>query len=291
MDIVDLVNGKTTSFMLFGRPVFHSFSPVLQNTIAKALNVNTIYTAVNVDNLEAAVKGAYAMRIKGINVTVPYKEEVMPLLCGIDKKAEAIGAVNTLKYTENGYYGYNTDIIGLTMSLKLQGIDIKGKTVVVLGAGGAARAAVTMALTEGAAKTYIVNRTRKNAEAIRDNVLKYYDGEVYVCGYSQLDDIEGELIIIQTTSVGMGEGVYESPIKDNKIFERTAALVDIIYNPMETKIMADAWIYGVPTANGLDMLIYQGIASFEIWTGFKIDDKTKLKIRDRLRLYYEREKK
>lgn len=290
MAIADMVSGKTKTFMLFGNPVEHSFSPVLQNTTAIATGIDSIYTAVKVENVEAAVKGAYAMGIQGINVTVPYKQEVMPWLCGIDKKAEAIGAVNTLKYTKDGYYGYNTDIIGLTMSLKLRGIEIKDRTVVILGAGGASKAAVTMALTEGAKRTYIINRTVEKAEEIKKNALKFYDGEIICGGYDLLNDMDGDIIIIQTTSVGMGEGVWRSPVENTEIFERTSALVDIVYNPMKTKIMADAQRYGVTAVNGLDMLIYQGIASFEIWNDIKIEDEVKLKLRDELTQFYERGK-
>lgn len=288
MGIVDFVNGKTEAFMLFGNPVCHSFSPILQNTVAKRVGLNSVYAAMEVSDIESAVKGAFSMGVKGINITVPFKKDVMEFLCDIEKNALSIGAVNTLKYTEKGYVGYNTDILGLSMSLKLRGIEIKEKTVVILGAGGAAAAAVTMALSEGAKKTYIINRTVEKAEAIKENALKFFEGEIVCGGYDILSDIDGEIIMLQTTSVGMGEGVWVSPLKDTKIFEKTVALVDIIYNPMKTKIMDDAEKMGVVAINGLDMLIFQGIASFEIWNDIKIDDKTKLALRNELTEFYER---
>ncbi|MBQ2752862.1 MAG: shikimate dehydrogenase [Firmicutes bacterium] len=288
MDIADHINGKTKTFMLFGNPVEHSFSPVLQNTVAKTAGINSVYTAVKVDDIGEAVKGAYAMGIKGINVTVPYKQEVMKYLCGIDKTAQAIGAVNTLKYTDKGYYGYNTDMFGLRLSLKTRGIYLKNKTVVILGAGGAAKAAVALSLSEGAKTTYIINRTVEKAEAIKENALKYFEGEI-ICGdYDILDSIDREIIMIQTTSVGMGEGVWESPIKNTEIFKKTRVLMDIVYNPLKTKIMDDAESYGLVPINGLDMLIYQGMASFEIWNDMEIDIVTKVDLRDMLVSFYER---
>ncbi len=290
MDIVDHVSGKTKTFMLFGDPVEHSFSPVLQNTVAKTVGIDSVYTAVRVDDIGAAVKGAYAMGIKGINVTVPYKQAVMEHLCGIDKGAAAIGAVNTLKYTDKGYYGYNTDMLGLKLCFRTRGIYIKNKTVVILGAGGAAKAAVAMALSEGAKIVYIINRTVEKAKMIKENALKYFEGEIICGGYDLLDSIDREIIMIQTTSVGMGEGVWESPIKNTEVFKKTRALVDIVYNPLKTKIMADAESYGVGSINGLDMLIYQGMASFEIWNDMEIDIVTKVDIRDELTLFYGRGK-
>ncbi len=288
MDIADHVNGKTKTFMLFGNPVEHSFSPVLQNTVAKTVGIDSVYTAVKVDNIGDAVKGAYAMGIKGINVTVPYKQDVMKYLCGIDKAAKAIGAVNTLKYTDKGYYGYNTDMLGLRLSLKTRGIYLKNKTVVILGAGGAAKAAVALSLSEGAKTTYIINRTVEKAEAIKENALKYFEGDI-ICGdYDALDSIDREIIMIQTTSVGMGEDVWESPIKNTEVFKKTRVFMDIVYNPLKTKIMADAESYGLVPINGLDMLIYQGMASFEIWNDMEIDIVTKVDLRDMLVSFYER---
>ena len=288
MRTIDFVRGTTKTFMLFGSPVEHSFSPILQNTVAAAAGIESVYTAMHVTDLGSAVKGAYAMGVRGINITVPFKEEVIRYLCGVDERAKAIGAVNTLKFTGEGYYGCNTDIMGLSMSLKLRGIDIKGKTVVILGAGGAAKAAAAMALGEKCGRLYIINRTAAKAEELKSRMSRFYGGDI-ICGdYDSLKNIEGKIIMIQTTSVGMGKGVWKSPIEYTEIFEHTEALVDIVYNPLKTKIMAEAEKYGVKCANGLDMLIYQGIASFEIWNDIKISDETKLALRDSLTEYYER---
>lgn len=136
------VKGKTAVYGVIGCPIEHTFSPAIHNTMAKTLNKDMIYEAFRVekDNLESAIKGAYSLGIKGLNVTVPHKVEVMKCLCDIDKRAKVIGAVNTLKYTENGYVGYNTDIIGVYYAIKNKGFDVKGKTVLLLGAGGAGNA-------------------------------------------------------------------------------------------------------------------------------------------------------
>ena len=114
------ITGKTSVFGLIGDPVEHTFSPPIHNSLKNVLNENFVYVPFHVPTgqVEVAMKGAYSLGIKGLNVTVPHKKEVIPFLCGIEKRAEAIGAVNTLKYTENGYFGYNTDILGILYSLQ-----------------------------------------------------------------------------------------------------------------------------------------------------------------------------
>jgi shikimate dehydrogenase len=227
---------------------------------------------VEPENLGDAVKGAKALNIRGLNVTVPHKIETMAFLCDIDKEAEAIGAVNTLKMTENGYKGYNTDIIGAYYAIRNRGYDVKDKTVLLLGAGGAASACAVMAAVRGAKKLYIANRTVEKADRLKQRVLKYYNLEVVALPLSDTDKIESCDIVINATVMGFGKYKGLSPISDVNFFKdkNVEFLMDIVYSPWETQIMVDAQKAGVPVVNGFDMLVYQAVAAEEIWFDEKI---------------------
>lgn len=287
---VDLVNGKTNVYGIIGNPVEKSFSPVLQNTIAKELGKSVAYVPFKVERgqVKTAVEGARALGIKGFNVTVPHKIEVMDALCAIDPVAKRIGAVNTLKLTEKGYEGYNTDIIGLKKCFEERNISIEGKTVVLAGAGGAANSAAMLAGEEKAAKLVIVNRTAEKAEALAERVRKYYPIEVEVTDYDSITDIADPEIFVQTTSVGMGNDVDGTPVKKTEFFDNVKIVVDIIYTPWETRLMKDAAARGAVTVNGFDMLFYQGLASFEIWHDMKVDRETAKELKERLTAFYRR---
>lgn len=247
-----------------------------------------IYVPFNVERgqVKTAVDGGRAMGIKGFNVTVPHKIEVMEALCGIDPVAERIGAVNTLKLTEDGYVGYNTDIIGLRKCFEERNCGLEGKTVVMAGAGGAANSAAMLAGEERVQKLIIVNRTLDKAKDLAERVKKYYDIQVESCGYDDMMDIEDPEIFIQTTSVGMGEGVWETPVKNAEFFKNVKMVVDIIYTPWETRLMKEAAEMGAVAVNGFDMLFYQGLASFEIWNDIKVDIKKAVELKDKLTALY-----
>ena len=155
------ISGKTVLCALLGNPTEHSLSPLIHNSLAEAIKTDMAYTTFCVENdrLGEAVAGAYALGIKGMNVTVPYKEAVMEHLVGVDPIAKAIGAVNTLVRTDGGYYGYNTDILGFIRELNEFGFDIKDRDVVIFGAGGVARAICFACAKEGASRIFILNRT------------------------------------------------------------------------------------------------------------------------------------
>ena len=282
------VNGKSYVYGIIGNPISHSFSPTLQNTVAGILGINSIYVPFKVESgmVSQAVNGAFALGIKGMNVTVPHKKEVMPCLSDLDGLAEKIGAVNTLKLTENGYKGYNTDILGLFKCFETAGVSIRGKTAAVIGAGGAANAAVTLAAEKGAKKIYIANRTVENAEKLKDTVRKYYGADIEAIPLGHIEKAGRPDIIIQATSVGMGDGRPVSPVENDIIFENAEFAVDIIYTPWETKFLLDARKKGVKCVNGFDMLVYQGLASFEIWNEISIPVEKALEIRRILVSHY-----
>ena len=288
MSIADKINGKTKVFGIIGNPIEHSFSPVLQNTIGEFMGQNIAYVPFKVESgkVKEALEGAFQLDICGFNVTIPHKKEVMESLVAVDDLALKIGAVNTLQWTKTGYKGYNTDILGLGKCFDLEGISITGKTVVILGAGGAANSAVVLAAERGAGSIVIVNRTKANAEALKERTARYYDGNISVITFEKLMDIETPEIVIQTTSVGMGEGIWESPVENEDFFEKVQAVVDIVYTPWQTKLLQDAADRGCVAINGFDMLVYQGLASYEIWQDIAIDDKTSKALRNQLAEYY-----
>lgn len=272
--IVMNIKGTTRVCCLIGNPVGHSISPVIHNTLADITKTNMVYTTFKVEkgSVAKAVDGAYALDILGLNVTVPHKQEVIDVLVDIDPLARAIGAVNTLVRTTGGYKGYNTDILGLKRELEEEGIELKENNCIILGAGGAARAIAFLCAQSGADKVYMLNRTVEKAEDIADAVNGYFNRECVVPMH--MDDYkslkESSYIVIQTTSVGLYPNVNDTVIEDKEFYKKVKAGVDIIYNPSTTKFMELCMEAGKPAFNGLKMLLYQGVAAYELWNNTKI---------------------
>lgn len=262
------INGKTKLMGLIGNPVEHTMSPAIHNTIAKCLNENMVYVPFPVkEDIEAAIRGAYALGIQGMNITVPYKSDVIPYLADIDKEASLIGAVNTLVRTETGYKGYNTDLPGLYRALLSEGIEVKDNKVMIVGAGGAARAAAFMCAFNGAKSVLILNRTVEKAWRIAQEVEEK-TGFANIRGMAIGDHTEieeGGFLILQATKVGLYPNVEDSPIVDSEFFKKAAVVYDLIYTPQETRFMSLAKQQGVAAYNGLKMLLYQGVAAYEMW--------------------------
>lgn len=281
------IKGTTRVCGLIGNPVGHSVSPLIHNTLADLMNINMVYTTFKVekDNVSDAVKGAFALDILGLNVTVPHKQNVMESLVSIDPVAKAIGAVNTLVRCESGYKGYNTDILGLKRELEEEKILLKGNKCIILGAGGAARAIAFLCVQEGAECVYIVNRTIDKAKNIAEAVNAYYNTDcVKALELSSYMDIPGEgYIAIQTTSVGLYPNFDDVVISDSKFYDKISVGVDIIYNPYETRFMKCLKEQSKPAYNGLKMLLYQGISAFELWNNVSVSKEYADKVYDRLR--------
>ena len=262
------MNSQTKLCCLIGNPVGHSISPLIHNTLAERMNINLAYTAFAVESgdVGAAVKGAKALGILGMNVTVPHKCEVIPYLDEIDELALHIGAVNTIVSTDKGYKGYNTDITGLGRQLREESISLKDRDVIILGAGGASKAVTYLCADEGASRIFLLNRNISNAEKLANEVNGFFPDRVVpmeLTDYHKIPD--GKYPVIQTTSVGLYPNTDKAPIEDEDFYEMVESGVDIIFNPYETKFMKLCRIHGAPAFNGLKMLLYQGIAAFELW--------------------------
>lgn len=270
------INGKTKLMGLIGNPVEHTLSPVIHNTIAETMNENMVYVPFPVKkDLEDAIKGAYALGVQGMNITVPYKSEVIPCLVDIDNQAEIIGAVNTLVRVENGYKGYNTDLPGLYRAIRSEGIEVKNNKVIIVGAGGAARAAAFMCVFNGAGSLVILNRTVEKAERIMEEVQeKTGFSNVKAMSITDYAKIEGDgYLVLQATKVGLYPNVDDTPIADPDFFKKAEVVYDLIYTPEETAFMKLAKQQGVEAYNGLKMLLYQGVAAYEMWNNVAVPEE------------------
>lgn len=281
------IKGTTRVCGLIGNPVEHSISPLIHNTLADLCGIDMVYTTFKVEKgtVRTAIEGAFALNVLGMNVTVPHKQEVIAALDSVDSLAGAIGAVNTLVRTENGYQGYNTDILGLGRELEEEGIVLQGSKVILLGAGGAARAIAFLCVSKGAAEVSILNRTEEKAVQIAEDVNRHL-GSAAAQGLRLADyhRLTGEdYIVIQTTSVGLYPNCDEAVIEDKEFYKKAAVGVDIIYNPAETKFMKLMKEQKKEAYNGLKMLLYQGVSAFELWNHMHTDSADVKKVYEHMK--------
>lgn len=280
------INGLTKTCGLIGNPVEHTLSPVIHNTLAEITGTNLVYVPFRVEagELDKAVRGAYALHIQGLNVTVPYKEKVRPFLRELDALAEKIGAVNTLVRNADGYKGYNTDMPGLYRAMLSDGIRVDGEKVILLGAGGVARAVAVM-LCDKAEKIYILNRTAEKAEAIAEEANAYAGrrvAEAYALSEYRALPCE-KYLAIQATNVGMYPHTEETVIADRDFYSLIHTGYDLIYNPYETCFMKMVKEAGGQAFCGLKMLLYQGIIAFELWNECEISEAQAEAVYERLK--------
>lgn len=268
------VKGTTGLLGIVGWPVEHSLSPVMQNAVLQALGLDFVYVPfpVHPQALPDAIRGLRAIGITGFNVTIPHKSSIINLLDDLSPDAHSIGAVNTVKREGERLVGYNTDGVGLISSLREDlGFLPSGKSVLVLGAGGAARAAVVALLREAAGRIVIANRHPERGEELLRQVRGISSGADLA--HSPLDiladssSMSGFDLVLNTTSVGMGGTVF--PDFEAARLGVDACVYDMVYAPIETPLLSAARARELRCANGLGMLAAQGEAAFAIWTGVK----------------------
>ena len=280
------INGKPKVYGLIGNPVGHTMSPRIHNMLAELQGVDMVYVPFAVkENLLDAVTGAYALGVEGLNVTIPYKQEVMQYCTKVDEMAASIGAVNTLIRTPEGYEGYNTDMSGLYRAFCLHKIELRGKKIILLGAGGAARAVAMMCVRYGASELYLVNRTKERADAIaeeiRQSATKCKVNTLLLSEYESIP--EDRYIAIQCTSVGLYPNVDEAVIEDNSFYSKIEKGYDLVYRPQETKFMKLVGQAGGEAFNGLSMLLFQGIIAYELWNHINVSDKMAMRVYEQLK--------
>ncbi len=270
------IDGKTKICGLLGYPVEHTLSPVIHEVLARHTGENFAYIPCQTEpsHLAEAVKGAYAMSFVGCNVTVPHKSEIIPFLSSIDPLAAKVGAVNVLVPEEGGFRGYNTDLTGLGRAMRYDGVSIPKEKTLILGAGGASRAAAFLLAENGVTNGYILNRTLESATKLCDNINTTYGRTVFKpLLLSEYDKLPGDgYLAVQATSVGLFPHNEEAPIMEEAFYEKCSVGYDLIYRPFETRFMRFFREQGKPSFNGLRMLIFQGIEAYEKWTGKPVPD-------------------
>ncbi len=268
----DMVSGKTKLCGIIGDPVEHSMSPAMHNAAFRKLGLDYLYLPFRVkrEDLGKAIEGMKALNIRGLNVTIPHKVAVLRFLDKLDPLAEKIGAVNTIVNDNGVLIGHNTDAAGFLQALLKNGIEPQGKNVVILGAGGASRA-VSFILADRGANLVIINRLLELdwAEELADSLSRTFSREVAAMELNK-KNLAGALektdILVNATSLGMSPNTDETPVTID-LLRPNLIVVDIVYNPIKTRLLREAEAAGAKTVSGVDMLIWQGAIAFEKWTG------------------------
>ncbi len=282
------INSLTRLYCLIGNPISKSLSPSIHNYLFDKEKENAVYMAFNIEkkDLENTINGFKAINVKGFNVTIPYKIDIINFLDQLSYESELIGAVNTVKIDNGKLVGYNTDGLGFLKTLEERNISLKGKNVLILGAGGAAQSISLTVANEGVKSLTILNRTVSKSKKLVEKIKNRFP-EIE-SSYGSLNekyiDLKKFDILINCTSIGMYPEVDKMPIEINR-FNKNVIVYDIIYKPLETKLIKSAKKEGMIAIGGLDMLIYQALLSDEIWLGRKLDiEKTKNILKRRILL-------
>lgn len=273
-----MIDGKTQLYGLIGHPVGHSFSPAMHNAAAAALGLNMAYVplAVEPERLSEALRGLTALGFRGVNVTVPHKETVVPYMSAIYPAARIIGAVNTIVVGDGQLIGLNTDWSGFLADLESYRLALYGRDCLVLGAGGSARAVVYALLRRGCRVSVMARRPEQAGQLAAELGAAFPEAASLHTGTladaPRMAELLDEPILINTTPLGMvGEGAEGSPWPKGAPFPVGALVYDLVYNPTRTGFMAAAGAAGLRTANGLGMLVRQAAEAFEVMTGRRPD--------------------
>ena len=271
------ITGHTHLTALLGSPVAHSISPLMHNEAFQLLDLDYTYLCfeVNEETLPAAVDGLKACGIRGFNLTMPNKNKIVELLDELSPAARLIGAVNTVVNDDGHLIGYNTDGVGYMQAVKDAGYDITGKTITIMGAGGAATAICAQAALDGVEKIHIFaretsrfwDRTQKLAENINSTLpckaVLHENKDTAALAQA----ISESALLLNATSVGMAPNTEGTIIEDTSLYHPDLIVSDVIYNPRETRFLKEAREAGCRTFNGMYMLLYQGAEAFRLWTG------------------------
>ena len=264
------LSGKTQIYGVIGDPIEHSLSPAIHNASFKALKLDCVYLAFHVkpSEVKSAINGMRSLGIRGLNVTMPHKNAVVPCLDEVDETAKFLDSVNTIFNDKGKLRGFSTDGTGAHRALEENGAKIRGKRLVLLGGGGAAKA-IAFTLTKEVDELVILNRTPTKTKALSKALNSIFGKKVTSAGLTPqviCDNLRNADILINATSVGMSSNSSASLVAPEWL-KPELTVMDIVYNPLETKLAKDAKAAGARVVSGLEMLIYQGAASFEIWNG------------------------
>lgn len=261
---------------VIGHPIGHSLSPLMHNTAFEALGINGSMSAYDIDpgSLKEALQGFLSAGFIGLNVTIPHKEAIIPLLGSVDEEASIVGAVNTVNFDGQRTVGYNTDIVGFLRTLEPYRASIEGGKFLVLGAGGVARAVVYVLLKYFRTnRIFIASRSVLRANNLVENFRETSHTRLSVLNLQDLQVkrvFETSDVIINATPAGMAPKTHELPLSDPP-FRQSQIVVDLIYRPVRTEFLRLATESRAQTISGLEMFVQQGARSFEIWTGRSMD--------------------
>jgi shikimate dehydrogenase len=264
------ITGKTKICGIIGDPIEHTMSPAMHNAAFSALGLDYTYLPFRVrqEELPGAIAGMRALNIIGLNVTIPHKVDVIPLLDRLEPLAKKMGAVNTIVNEGGVLIGSNTDAPGFLQALRSQSIEPKGKKIVIIGAGGAAKG-IAFILAEVGASLVILNRTISKAEELASQIAQYYHQNLKTMTLSEENltgALDGADVLVNTTNVGMVPDV-DRTLVSSSLLNPKLAVYDIVYNPLATRLLREAKAAGARTIDGLDMLVWQGALAFKKWTG------------------------
>lgn len=271
-----MITGKSRLICSLGDPVSHSLSPLMHNEGFRLLGLDYAYLCfkTGIAQVEDTISALKRLNAKGFSCTMPIKVRVSEVVNQLSPAAELMGAVNAAVIEDDKVIGHNTDGIGYVTALKKSGYDFAGKKITLLGGGGVATAMAVQLALDGAAEISMFNRQGKSFDRAEDIARKLNEQtkcQVKVCGMEDTNLLRSQIadsyILANGTSVGMGPNTDQTPISDFSMFHEGLIVTDAIYNPRETRLLADAKSYGCHVLGGLDMLLYQGAAAFKIWTG------------------------
>ena len=271
------ITGHTRLTALLGSPVAHSISPLMHNEAFQLLNLDYTYLCfdVNEETLPAAVEGLKACGIRGFNLTMPNKNQIVKLLDELSPAARLIGAVNTVVNDKGHLVGYNTDGVGYMQAVRDAGYDITGKTITIMGAGGAATAICAQAALDGVEKIHIfareTSRFWERTQKLVENINSTLPCKAVLHENKDTRALDGAIsesaLLLNATSVGMAPDTDSTIIQDTSLYHPDLIVSDVIYNPRETRFLREAREAGCRTFNGMYMLLYQGAEAFRLWTG------------------------
>lgn len=273
------ITGHTRLVGLFATPIRHSVSPMIHNKAFETLGIDAVYLAFDLGekDLSTAIASIKSLDMLGANLSMPHKMAAVPMMDELSEAAQLIGAVNTILHQDGKLIGHNTDGIGFMSSLKVKGIEVLQKKITVIGAGGAATAIIVQAALDGVKEIAVFNRKDDFFQKIQNKLaviskktgcdIQLYD----LADQKQLaQEVAESRLLVNATGVGMSPQLAATPIEDFSIIHSDLAVYDVIYTPRETRFLKQAKERGVVTSNGLGMLLYQGAAAFELWTGQKM---------------------
>lgn len=265
------INARTQLCGLLGNPVEHSLSPAIHNAAFQKLGLNFVYLAFKVEDLDGAIRGIRALgNLRGFSVTIPHKVAVMPFLDEVEQTAKHIGSVNTILVEQGKLTGHNTDASGALRALQNGGVALKGQQVLLVGTGGAARAiAFALAATKEVGGLILLGIDEKERLTLAEDLRERTKLNVE-CGpltdQTLRSGIKNSQILIHSTPIGMHPKVNDTCVPASLLAPHLTVM-DIVYNPLETRLLREAKAAGCRTIRGLEMFLHQAVAQFELWTG------------------------